>query len=236
MRYSRLAQTEERKNKRKAVIYIIFAILVLLLLVTLGIPLMVKMTSIISDIRQSDQPIEQDDTTPPAPPRLDPLPEATNDERIEIKGTSEPGSTAILILNNEKIETIVNDKGEFNYTFNLDNGENTIIAQSKDREGNVSAETDEYAVVYDNEPPEVEIKSPGEGERFFGLKERQIIIEGSTEQNVGITINDKFVAVDTDGTFAFATTLKEGDNEFKIKVTDNAGNTTETGLKVNYSE
>ena len=236
MRYSRLAQTEERKNKRKAVIYIIFAILVLLLLVTLGIPLMVKMTSIISDIRQSDQPIEQDDTTPPAPPRLDPLPEATNDERIEIKGTSEPGSTAILILNNEKIETIVNDKGEFNYTFNLDNGENTIIAQSKDREGNVSAETDEYAVVYDNEPPEVEIKSPGEGERFFGLKERQIIIEGSTEQNVNITINDKFVAVDSDGTFAFATTLKEGDNEFKIKVTDNAGNTTETGLKVNYSE
>jgi hypothetical protein len=236
MRYSRLAQTEEKKNKRKAVIYIIFAMLVLLLLVTLGIPLIVKMTGIVSDIRQSDQPIEQEDTTPPAPPRLDPLPEATNSQRLEIKGSSEPGSTAILFLNNERVETLVNDKGEFTYTHTLRNGNNTISVQSKDAQGNESALTDDYEVVYDNEPPEVEIGSPSDGERFFGLKERQITIEGKTEPNAQVTINDKFVAVDADGTFAFATTLTEGDNEFKIKVSDNAGNITETSFKVSYSE
>ncbi|MEJ2441808.1 MAG: hypothetical protein P8Y06_02730, partial [Patescibacteria group bacterium] len=74
-----------------------------------------------------------------------------------------------------------------------------------------------------------------EGKEFYGAKERQITIEGVTEEGVSLTINDRVVAVDEDGGFAFSTTLGEGENNFNIKSADKAGNQTEMDFKVSFT-
>jgi hypothetical protein len=233
--YSRLAKTEEKKNLRKAYLYILLTIVSLILLVIYGLPALAKMAAFLSDLRGSSLPVEQNDTTPPAPPRIDSLPEATKEQKVEVKGTTEAGATVVLTLNGEVNETLADKDGQFSYTFPLKSGENIIVASSKDKAGNSSQDTDAIKILYDNQPPELEITSPEDNSNFYGSKQRQVVIEGKTEENSSVFINDRFVSVEDDGSFTFATTLEEGENKFTIKAEDKAGNTSETTLILHFS-
>lgn len=233
---SRLARTEEKSNKKKAYWYIILTITSLVLLVFLGIPAIVKMASFLTELRSSGEPIGIEDTTPPAPPQLDDLPEATSKSAITISGTAEPGVTVIIYLNGEELETLVDNSGEFSHSSGINKGENVVYALAKDSAGNESQTTEEYYIVFDNESPDLEISSPEDGAEFYGSKQRQVTIEGLTEDDVKITVNDRFVVVESDGTFTFATTLSEGENSFAIKAEDKAGNTAEKSITLHFSE
>lgn len=233
---SRLARTEEKSNKKKAYLYIILSIISLVLLVFLGIPAIVKMASFLTELRSSGEPIGIEDTTPPAPPQMDDLPEATNKSVITISGTAESGATVVIYLNGEAIETITDNSGEFSHTSGINKGENVVYALVKDSAGNESQTTQEYFIVFDNEAPDLEISSPEDGAEFYGSKQRQISIEGTTEDDVKVTINDRFVVVENDGSFTFTTTLNEGENGFNIKAEDDAGNMTEETITLHFSE
>lgn len=234
-RYSRLSRTEERRNNRKAFIFFVLTIASILLVFFLGLPLLAKFAAFLTDIRQSSQPIEISDTTPPVLPRFEPLPEATNEIKVEITGHTEPGATAILYLNNKTEEVLADNKGEFNYTFFLNDGNNRISAVAKDGSGNESQKTETYKILFDDEPPEIQINSPEAGSEYFGAKQRQVVIDGKTEEGAKININDRLVVVDSDGSFTFATTLSEGENSFTIKAEDKAGNIKEEGLTLHFS-
>lgn len=233
---SRLAKTEEKSNKKKAYLYIILTVFSLVLLIFYGIPAIVKMASFLTELRSSGEPIGVEDTTPPAPPQMDDLPEATNKSAITISGTAEPGATVIIFLNGEELESLVNNSGEFSYTSGINKGENTVYAIAKDTAGNESQATQEYSIVFDDEDPVLAIDSPEDGAEFYGNKQRQVTIEGTTEEDASITMNDRFVAVESDGAFTFATTLNDGENTFTIKAEDSAGNYTETLLTLYFSE
>lgn len=233
--YSRLARSEEKKNLKKAFIYVILSIISLILLVVFGIPALAKMAALLSELGGSTIPVEKNDTTPPAPPKLSQLPEATNNKSLEITGISEPGATIILAINGDQIETVSNKDGKFTYNFKLLNGENSVFAKAKDSSGNESLESDSLSITYDDTPPDLEITTPGDGSHYYGSKQRQIVIQGNTESTVELTINDRFVVVDENGSFTFATTLSEGENKFKIKAKDKAGNETEKELTLQFS-
>lgn len=234
-RYSRRSRLEERKNIRRAIFFIILTIVALLSFLFLGLPTIVKFSALLSDIRKSGEPISKDDQTPPVPPRLDVLPESTNEKSIEIKGTTESGVTVILYLNDKNEEILANSEGDFTYSYSLRNGINTISAISKDKSGNESQKSNQITVDYDIEPPELNISNPEDGSEYYGSKQRQVVIEGNTEGEAKVTINDRVAIVESDGNFSFTTTLSEGDNSFTIKAEDKAGNTTETSLNLKYS-
>jgi hypothetical protein len=233
---SRLARTEEKSNKKKAYLYIFLTIISLILLLFLGIPSIVKMASFLTELRSSGEPIGVEDTTPPAPPQMDELPEATNKSAMTISGTAESGATVVIYLNGEALETIADNSGEFSYTSGINKGENVVYALVRDSAGNESQTTQEYFIVFDNEAPDLDISSPEDGAEFFGSKQRQVSIEGATEENVKVTINERFVVVESDGTFTFTTTLNEGENGFSIKAEDNAGNQEEKTITLRFSE
>lgn len=234
-RYSRLSKTEERRNVRKALVFIFLTISTLGLFLFFGLPTVAKFAAFLTDIRKSGEPIEKDDTTPPVPPRLDSLPEATNKLKTEIKGRTEPGATVILFLNGRQEELLANKEGEFTYTFLLSKGENSISALAKDSSGNKSQKSNVLKITFDNEPPEIEISSPENESEYYGSKQRQVVIEGKTEEGASVTINDRVVVVENDGSFAFTTTLSEGENQFAIKAQDKAENTAETSLTLHFS-
>ena len=234
-RYSRLVRTEERQSIRRAIFFTFLTIVSIFAFIFLGLPVLAKFAGFLTDLKKSGLPIERNDTTPPAPPRLESLPEYTNEFSVEVKGTTEAGASVILFLNNDEEELVVNKDGEFNFTFKLDKGENTVSVKARDAAGNESQETDVYKIIFDNEPPELEITSPEDGKEFYGSKERQVSINGKTEESASVTINDRIVAVDASGNFTFVTTLSEGENGFTIKTEDKAGNSNEASLTLRFT-
>jgi len=233
--YSRLARTEERKNKRQAVFFAFLTIAALVILFVFGLPTIARFAALLTDLKQSSQPIEKEDTTPPAPPQIDVLPEATNEQSIKISGSAEPATTLRFDLNGKEREILVDSEGKFSFSFNLRLGENRISTKAVDSAGNESQETQNITVLYDTEEPTLELLTPADGSDFYAAKQRQVVIKGQTEPGVSLTINDRFVVVEDDGAFAFATTLSEGPNEFNVKSKDAAGNETEEKLTLNFS-
>jgi bacillopeptidase F len=207
----------------------------LILVVVFGLPAIAKFAGFLTGLRKSTQLVEKSDTTPPAPPRIEPLPEATNVLKLEIKGSTEPGASVVLFLNNKKQELVANRDGYFSYDFSLNQSENTISALAQDSAGNESQKTETYTVIFDNVEPSLEITSPEDGSEYYGAKQRQVVIEGKTEERVTLKINDRLVIIDEDGSFAFATSLSEGENTFKILAEDQAGNSTETSLTLHFT-
>jgi len=235
MRYSRLASVEEKRNMRRAFLFTILTILAILGVLFYGLPSVARFAAFLSDLRKSSLPVDRNDTTPPAPPRLDRLPEATKEPEIEISGVTEEGATVILTLNGKDEEVVADADGKFRFSYSLRKGENQILAKAKDRTGNESQPTAGITVLFDNEAPKLDISAPADGSQFYGDGQRQLAIKGTTEVGITLTINDRIVKVEEDGTFTFATTLADGENSFNLKSADKAGNQTEKTLKVNFS-
>ena len=233
--YSRRLITEERRNRRKAFFFVVLTLFTVFLIFFYGLPLVAKFASFIYDLRQTSEPVETSDTTPPPPPRLTPLPSATNKERLDIQGTTEPGASVTIYFNSKSEDVLANSEGSFSLNIPLNNGVNIISASSKDSSGNESQKTDTLEITYDKEPPEIEIIKPADGAEFFGNLQRQIIIEGKVEEGTQVQINSRMVVVEQDKTFSFASSLSEGTNTFTIKAEDSAGNVTEKTLSVSFT-
>jgi hypothetical protein len=233
---SRLKITEERRNYRKAFLYLVFSVLFVIIFVFFGIPSISKFAALLTDIRQTSEPIQKDDTTRPISPRIDPLPEYTSSDHVDIKGTTEPGVSVTIYHNSNEDEVLSDKNGEFLFTINLRTGKNTISLLSKDKSGNESIKTDTMSIILDKKSPDLVVTNPSDESEYFGTKQRQVIIEGSTEEDSTVAVNDRFVQVDNQGAFTYLTTLNEGDNKFSITATDKAGNTSETQLLLKYSK
>src|SRR3990167_9363091 len=213
--YSRYVTTEERRNLRRALLFGLLTIAAIIGLLFFGLPSVAKFAAFLSDLRGSTQPV--------------------NKNELEINGTTEEGATVILSLNGKEEEIVADADGKFVFSYPLKAGENLISAKAKDRAGNESQESKVYSVTFDDEKPDLEISSPADGTSFFGEKQRQVTVQGKTEVGVTLTINDRIVKVEEDGSFTFLTTLGEGANSFNLKSTDKAGNQTEKTISVNFS-
>ena len=233
--YSRLASVEERKNVRSAFLFVALTILALGLLFFVGIPFLGKFTAFVSDLGKSNKNITGEDSTPPAPPRFNSYPEFTNEVRVTISGNSEAGVTVKMEFNGKEQESLSDKDGNFSFDFPLNDQNNSFSAIAVDSAGNMSQRTDEFKIVFDNKEPELLIDKPAEGAQFFGSKQRQVEIAGTTDEEAQVIVNDRVVSVNDGGLFSYSITLAEGENVFTIKSTDQAGNVAEKSLTVSYS-
>lgn len=228
--------SEERKNKQKAIKFAILTVAAGLMLFFYGIPALGRFAAFISELAKGDKPITKNDTTPPAPPQVENIPEFTKEEMLKIQGDSEEGATIKIIFNGKDSEIVADVNGAFTKNLDLKKGENTLELSARDTSGNESVKTKTYTIVFDNEAPKLTLDSPSEGSSFFGTRQRQIDIKGSVDDSqTKVTINDRFVAVEDDGNFQFTTTLSEGENKFTVHAEDSAGNSKELPLTLNFS-
>lgn len=234
-RYSRLASVEQKRNVRSAYLYVVMSIVAIILLVFLGIPLLVRFAGFVGTVGKSNKPVEINDITPPAPPKFEDVPEHTNDESLELTGVSENGAIITLTANGDSSEVVANSEGRFNFTFNLDDGENEIFAVAKDTSGNESNQTKTYTISFDNTEPKLEVTSPTDGAAFYGAGQKQLQITGSVDEKVHLTINERLVTQKDDGTFTFTTSLNEGTNSFEVKAVDPANNEASTSFSVTFN-
>jgi len=236
-RYSRLESVEEKKNFRSAVILIILTIAVIAILIVAGIPAVGKVATFVSGLRGGNTPAASNDKTPPAPPNFKQFPDFTNQRTANISGTGESGTTVKLTFNESTQEVLVDKDGDFSFqNLGLESGDNFFSAFAIDAAGNISQKSADKKIVYDNKPPDLSIDSPADGDRYFGSGQRQVTIHGATDNGSSITINDRIVSVDDTGKFQYTSSLSSGDNTFTIKAVDPAGNSTERGIILNFSE
>ena len=174
------------------------------------------------------------DNLPPPPPQLDPLPEATNSASLAISGQAEAGAELALFQNGEEKEkTTVGEEGSFSFSqVELEEGENIFLARAYDEARNESQASLVQTVIFDKEPPALEIESPGDGQMINDKKE--MIIKGKTEKEAVVAVNERQVIVGLEGNFEADYFLTEGDNEIIVVAKDKAGNKTEKTIKVKY--
>jgi hypothetical protein len=232
--YSRFA-TEESKNVRSAAFFILLTIGTIVFLIFVGIPILGKVTAFISDLRGGGRAITKNDITPPPPPKFNTFPDFTNQQSLTLTGNSEAGATVKLTFNSTAVEALAGKDGGFSFNLTLTNGENTFSAVAQDASGNQSKKTSDYTITFDTKPPALAINSPTDGSSFFGSSQRQITVQGTTDPNCQVVINDRIITVDDNGNFQYTTTLSDGANQFTVKSTDQAGNTTEKGITLNFT-
>ena len=231
IRKSRLSQKEEARSLRRAFLFGLLTLILSLGLIFLGIPTLIKMAVFIGNIKSTYTPVENQDTLPPAPPRLKPLPEATSSAQINIQGFAESGSTVEIFLDATKVkEVVAENDNSFLSQVELGLGRNDIYAVAIDQDGNQSQASGMMAIIYDDEPPELSLIQP-EGLKFSTDQEK-ITIQGEINEEATVVINDRLVIVDAQNQFEHPFTLSTGENKILILVTDKAGSEVETELIV----
>lgn len=231
----KLRPRRKRKNLLWQLIFSVsISIGVFIILFLLGLPLLAKLSLVFEKIRVGEEISLQIDQTPPFPPQLETPFTATNSARLTLKGGSEPGSSVKLYLNSQLLgKILVGKDGTFTKRVALKEGENRIAAQAIDQTGNESPFSTELLISYAKGGPSLEIEFPPEED--FQTEEDEIEIKGTTDPEVGLTINNRFVPVRSDGSFEYLTALSEGENLIKVVATDQAGNRTEEERKVTFS-
>jgi len=232
---SRFVNSEERKNKRKAVLFIALTVVAFAVLYFLGIPAIGRLTALVSSLKGNDQKISSSDITPPPAPKFRNFPEYTNQQSVALYGNTEAGATVKLTFDGNPQEILSDGSGQFSFNVTLQDGENVFAAIAIDQSGNQSQKTEDHTIVFDKKTPDLEITSPSDGSSFFGSSQRQITLEGKTEATASVTVNDRIISVEEDGTFQYTTTLNEGGNTLKVISKDLAGNTTEKSLTLNFT-
>jgi hypothetical protein len=233
--YSRLQSVEEKRNLRSTILFAVLTVAAIVLLIFVGLPLFGRLSVFISDIRGGSKAITKNDTTPPAPPKFNYFPAFTNQQTASVSGTSEPGATVNLVFNGSNQQVIVDKDGKFSFSLQLVDGVNTFSAVAVDPSGNTSQKSKDYTLTFDNKPPNLTVTSPSDGTSFFGSNQRQVTIQGTTDVNNQVVINDRIISVDDVGSFQYTTTLNDGANLFAIKATDQAGNSTEKDITLNFN-
>jgi len=235
----RLSDSSRKKNPM--IIKWLFLILFLILVFgawaffQYGISYLARFSSFFNDSSGKEITSVIKNTIPPAPPVIDPLPEATNSAILEVFGEAEFSSELSLFLNGKVINNIIiGDSGKFRVgDIGLNDGENIIFALATNMAGNKSQESVRQTIILDKEPPKLKIEFP-ENKQSFSGDEKEVVIRGETEGDATITVNERKVVIDLGGRFEAPYSLTDGANTIIILVGDRAGNQTKEELIIYY--
>ena len=236
IRRSRFSKKQEEKNFRQAIFYIFLTLGLAFLLISVGIPVLIKSAIFLGNFRSSANLPEKSDTIPPSPPRIVVPFEATNKAQFSLKGYAEPEANIRLFNSGLSIgEFLADNEGLFSVdNLTLSSGINELTAVAVDKAGNESLPSIPAVIEYDTTPPELAISQPAEGETISGPENKMTLV-GQTETGAKLTINGRLVIVGPEGKFSQEYSLNEGENAFTLVAQDKAGNQTTKELKVTYS-
>jgi len=228
-----------RKSKealvyRRVAFTLILTFILFILIILFGVQGLVKLASFLGSLRSAGTPIEKTQGELLLPPRLAPLPIATNSAKLSISGFAESGSTIEIFLNDVLMgSTLVTKEGKFEISdLTLNEGENKIYTFARVDDTQSSPSRTIFVTLKEN-PPKLEILAPTDKSVISG-KEKKATIEGETDPDASLSINNHWVIVKNDGTFSFELSLSAGENKIEIVARDSAGNETKTTLSVEY--
>ncbi|MFH1601895.1 MAG: Ig-like domain-containing protein [Candidatus Shapirobacteria bacterium] len=225
---------KDKNSQRLAILLGLTTVLIIVGILLGGIPLLMGLANLLGNINNSDQEITQEDTVPPVPPTFFAVTEATNSAILKLSGSSEPESKVEIYLNNNLLlATQADEQGLFSVEkVTLEKGTNTLTAKALDASENQSQNSEEAKIVFDDQPPQLEITAPEDKSTVYS---QTVEVKGISEsENIKITVNDRLVVIEKEGEFTYPYELSQGENKITVVAEDLAGNQTEKELTVNY--
>lgn len=233
---SRMQRLEEKRNLKRAVLFICGIVVILVLVLTLGFSALTNMFLFISSLKSGGNLNTKSDNIPPSPPQLIVPFEATNSASLTIKGIAEPSSKVYLSHNGkDTIDTTTPDSGVFIFErIKLVDGKNTFSAISIDPAGNKSQNSELQVITLSTKSPTLSLDSPSDRQVVTG-KDIRLEVKGTTDIGTRVTVNDRVVIVGADGRFTMTIGLNSGENVLVVVATDVAGNQTRKEVTVTYN-
>lgn len=231
---SRMRRFEERRLRTRLIFVVIGSTTLLLLLAVFGVRLLIGFSVMIDTIR-GNETTEAQESALVIPPYIDSLPVATNSSTLVITGRGQEQANIVLFINDqESKKTRVAEDGTFIISsVSLPEGTYTIQAKAEDEHGKFSDFSNTIQTAIMKKPPELEITKPNDGDILNG-EDNLVSVEGRTDDDVDVRVNDRFVVVKPDGFFQYPYPLEEGENELVIRAIDLAGNNTKIVRTVTY--
>lgn len=235
MTVSRIRRYEERKLRTRLILAIIGSITIVAFLLIFGLKILVGFSLLVERLKGSS-PTQQTQSLLLAP-TLDPLPIATNSATLAVTGTGTPGAIIILYVNEAEAKKLtVPSDGRFTVSaIKVLEGQNTVSAKLTDEKQNLSDLSNVLTVTVKRSPPSLEVTSPAPNATITG-DQNKVDVSGKAEEESTVTVNDRFVVVQSDGSFFYTVPLNEGDNVLKVIASDAAGNQTIVERKVTYQK
>lgn len=234
-RPSRLIRTNERQNKRQAMIFGVATLVLLVILIQFG-PLLINVFgNVVYTLRggdQADAPIVGNELL--TPPDLIGVPDATQSARISFSGSVPYKEGSIEIYVNDQLSDEIDLDGEdFEVKgLGLKKGSNTIKARYRN-DSKTSAFTEDFTVNYLSDKPKLEVSNPSDNSTFTKA-DKSIQVKGLTDPDNTVTVNSFRAIVNSEGEFTYQLQLNDGENQIMIEATNPAGISTQTSLKVTY--
>ncbi len=221
-----LLKNEEKRAYKRLLLSAAVVIFFIITFAMWGFQILAKFAEFLDLIRNTaNPPAVSQDTIAPAPPRLYPLPNATNSANLTISGYAEAGSTVEIIINSQSIsKTLADNNGNFKFeNLTIKEGNNRIEARAIDKAGNQSSLTEPAIVILDKTPPTLEVNYPPDNVTFSSDK-REVVVSGATEENATVTVNGFWAITDQEGNFSYNLILNNGENKITVEAADAAGN------------
>lgn len=235
MRRSRLNKRTEKKTRKTIFLSILGIIFIIFLLYKFGLELLVNFSFFITGFKNQQTDSTQNEINFISAPVLNPIRQATNSSHILITGKADKNRGIYLFINNSQVDqTSADDKGSFKFTEELEKGNNQINAKVifNNKESDFS---NSLYITYQTLEPKLDISTPTDGQQFK-KDQNTVVVSGKTDPSVTVTVNGFWAVIDENNNFSYTLSLRNGDNDIKIIATDQAGNTSEKNLKVNYSQ
>jgi len=222
------------KNIKVTAFFLFLSLALIFSLVNIGIPLIVRMSSLILSLKKPDKNDQTLELL--TPPVIFTQYESTNSASVTIDGRSFLDGKTIFFRDGSEVERVELSKNEaFTIGIVLNEGLNSIYAVSENPNGKSSLPSSTLIITYDNQPPELEINFPAENTNFSGKNQKIISLEGKTDPESQLYVAGHLVILDKDGKFSYQISLNEGANKIKIEAFDKAGNKTEKEISVFYA-
>ena len=228
------AQKKKIKDYSVSILFLLLSGLLIISLLKFGIPLIIDASSFIFSLNKSNQTEENTPIT--LPPLIFSEFESTNSANLALRGRSSADGMIKIFKNGMEIkknESVKND--EFTTEIILSEGENTIYAVQVNKKDKSSLPSASILVILDTISPDLNINQPEDKSRYSGLKQKVVKIEGETESDSIVLINQNQAVVKTDGRFTYNFDLQEGENLIRIQSQDQAGNINGKELTLFYT-
>lgn len=231
-------ENQQKKNYFRQIIFLSILILFFLFfLFTYGLKFIVNISLFLANLSHPQRNINYSKSEIIneflLPPEIYNIPTATNSSNIKINGKAESGKKLLIFVNGQIQHDFDLQDDFFETEITLEPSENLIYLVIKDPKTNKKRQSDLYKVVYKNKKPELAIISP---ENNSKVTQEEIKIEGKTEKEVFVKINNNPVVVNADGQFSYLVRLQQGENKFMISASDIAGNEEQKELTINYQK
>lgn len=236
---SHLTRHLRKKNSKKMMIFSFFGVILMVIFIRFGLRGIIDGVMFLNSGVSKDKIVTKTTNNKNeiflGSFRFDEPLNATNEAYLFVSGDVDQFDLLQIFINNSQVkEKIITNKSSFSERVGLlKEGNNKLFVVVKSKDSKHEKQSDTYIVEYIKEDATLEINSPKDKST---TSKSEIEINGITNKNASVTLNNRPLVVDLQGNFTTNFKLNNGENKLQFSATDIAGNLTVKEITIIYQK